>query len=74
MEDGLDATKLLKQFEHTIYTQLRTLGVVLHDDAGNVMKPGSGEENRIVRNIARSCAQIVVLQADCQTSVAGSGS
>lgn len=72
MEDGLDAAKLLNKFEHTIYTQLRTLGVVLHDDAGNMMKPGGGEEARVVRNIARNCAQIILLQEDCQTSGAPS--
>lgn len=74
MEDGLDAAVLVKEFEHTIYTQLRSLGVVLYDDAGNQMKPGSGEENRIVRNIARSCAQNVVLKLECHTLMTGSDS
>ncbi len=69
-----DAEELLKKFEHTIQSQLRTLGVEIFDDCGNRMKPGGSEEARVVRNIARNCVQIVVLQEDCQTSVAGSSS
>ena len=64
--------EMIKSFEHTIYTQLRTLGVVLHDDVGERIKPGSGEEHRVVNNIARNIAKLVVSERDCQTPVAGS--
>lgn len=62
--------ELVKTFEHTIYAQLRTLGVVLYDDACNQMKPGSGEEHRIVSNIARNIAQRVVLDYENHKLVA----
>jgi hypothetical protein len=60
----------IKKFEHTIYTQLRSLGVVLHDDACNLIKPGSGEEHRVVTNIARNIAQLVVCNREEQKLVA----
>lgn len=73
MEDG-EAEKLVIEFEHTMFKQLRTFGVVLHDDAGNMIKPGSAEEIRVLRNIARNCVQIIVLKKDCQTPAVGSDS
>lgn len=60
----------VKTFEHTIYSQLRTLGVVLHDDACNLIKPGSGEEHRVVTNIARNIAQLVVCDRESHKLVA----
>lgn len=52
------ADDIIRKFEHTIYVQLRALGIELHDDAGNRLKPGSGEENRVVRTIASSVVQL----------------
>lgn len=68
------AEDVVKEFEGTIYAQLRTLGVELYDDAGNRMKPGGPEEKRIVNNIARNIAQIVKSDRECQTDVEGSDS
>jgi hypothetical protein len=62
--------EMVKTFERIIYSQLRTLGTELYDDAGNRMKPGSGEENRIVSNIARNIAQLVVLDRESHKLVA----
>lgn len=62
--------EMIKAFEHTIYTQLRSFGVVLHDDACNLIKPGSGEEHRVVSNIARNVAQLVVEERDNHKLVA----
>lgn len=62
--------EMVKAFEHTIYTQLRTLGAELYDDAGNRMKPGGAEENRIVNNIARNIAQHVVTEYENHKLVA----
>lgn len=64
--------ELVKAFENTIVTQLRSLGVVLYDDVGERIRPGSGEEARIVTNIARNIAQLVVSERECQTPVSGS--
>lgn len=70
----LDAAKLLIEFEHAIFKQLRDLGVVLHDDAGNRIKPGGPEEVRVLRLLARSCVHRVVPQGECQTPAVGSDS
>lgn len=66
--------EMVKVFSDTIVSQLRTLGVELYNDVGDRMKPGSTEEQRVVRNIARNIAQIVVTQPDCQTDVQESAS
>lgn len=67
---------MIKEFEHIIYAQLRSLGVVFHDDAGNRIAPGSGEENRVVNvlaiNLAHNVPRFTVAVAekgDCQTTV-----
>lgn len=72
MKIEIDPDELIIQFEHTAFSQLRTLGVLLYDDAGNAIKPGTPEEIRILRNIARNCVQILVLKDECQTEVRGS--
>ena len=64
--------EMVKAFENTIYTQIRSLGVVFHDDVGERIRPGSNEEHRVVSNIARNIAQLVVSERECQTPVAGS--
>jgi hypothetical protein len=74
MEDGIDAAKLLHKIRNTITTQLRACGVVLHDDVGYRIRPGSNEEARIIDTIARNCVQIVVTQPECQTAEVRSGS
>lgn len=70
--EAIDAAKLLHELKDTITTQLRTQGVVLHDDAGNRIRPHSGEEKRIVSNIARNVMQLVVLKLECQSPEIGS--
>lgn len=72
MADDAKTEQLIIEFEHIIFRQLRTFGVVLHDDAGNMIKPGGPEEIRVLRNIARNCVQLVVLKDECQTVVRGS--
>ncbi len=61
-----------KLVEATICNDLRVMGIVLHDDAGNRIKPGSGEEARVIRVIARSILSGLVSVSGCQTPVAGS--
>ena len=62
-------SELVKAFEDTIITQMRSLGVSFQDDAFNSIRAGGAEENRVVRNIARNIAQIVVNDRECQTNV-----
>lgn len=47
--------------------QLRQLGIELHDDAGNRIRPGSPEEIRVVRALARKLETFINQQR--QTSV-----
>lgn len=65
-----EITKMVEEFRATIYTQLRTLGVVLYDDVGERIRPSSAEEFRIVDNIARNIAQLVVLERENNKLVA----
>ena len=58
------------EFENSILTQLRALGVVLYDDAGNRLH--LGQEYRVVGVIARHLVQLVVLRDRCQTPAVGS--
>lgn len=53
----------------TIATQLRTLGVVFHNDLGHKLRSGGAEEHRIIQIIARHVVQVTVGKAECQTAV-----
>lgn len=67
-----EVNRMVEGFEQTIRTQLRSLGVVLHDDVGERIRPDSREEARIVTNIARNCVNLVVNERECQTTVPSS--
>jgi len=68
----MELEEKLIALEYALGDRLRKLGVVLHDDAGNRIKPGGPEEIRVLRQLSRSCVQRLEPQEECQTPAVGS--